>query len=515
MERTEWARGLVPGARLMSETLVAKWAELVTQALLLLVVPRALGPDAYGQFAVAFAAVSVVSLGLGLGAPLAAIRYVPAATPEERSGRARAVAASIAASRVRALAALTVAALAIAPPVLDVPLPVTLAVCAAAWFSVASSVVSQLALALGRTRVWNARFPLENALVVAAVPAGYAAGGSDGAIYGLALATAATLALLSPRLARDLRGAPRTDGLPSGAAAYARVQTVSVVLSTLVIRGGPLAMALAGASSTATGYAAIATGIGAAGATSMMSLLGVQLPRLVSQPRDVAEDDAQRSAWAAIAIAIAAAVPVALFAEPALEVALGDEFAAARDAVVLALPSVPLGAALGHLWLLTNLRLRVGVLAGGWAAGALAFAAVAALTIPAIDARGASIALSCGLFVATVAMVGLLRDRGTWATAACGRARRRRGSRRRRRGRPALEELALDRCEQTARCVGGDDARTGEAVEPVVERPAGHLPAPARVDHVRAAEVAREVGAAAEHRDESLRRRRTGRAGAR
>jgi O-antigen/teichoic acid export membrane protein len=400
----------------MSETLVAKWAELVTQGLLFLVVPRVLGPDAYGQFAVAFATVSLVSIGLGLGAPLAAIRYVPAATPEQRRGRARAVAASTAASRARVLAALTVVALAIAPPLLDVPLAVMLAVCAAAWCSVASSVVSELSFALGRTKVWNARFPLENALVVAAVPAGYAAGGSDGAIYGLAAATAAALALLSPGLVGDLRGAPRTGGLPAAAAAYARIQTVSVVLSAVVLRGGPLAMVLAGEPSAAIAYAAIATGVGAAGATSMMSLLGVQLPRLVSQAREGTKDDARRSAWAAIAIALAAAVPAALLAEPALELALGDEFAPARDAVVLALPSVPLGAALGHLWLLTNLGLRLRALAAGWTAGAVAFAAVAALTIPALDARGASIALSCGLLAATVTIAGLLGDRAVRAT---------------------------------------------------------------------------------------------------
>ena len=400
----------------MSETLVAKWAELVTQALLFLVVPRVLGPDAYGQFAVAFAAVSLVSIGLGLGAPLAAIRYVPAATPEQRYGRARAVAASTAASRARVLSALTVAALATLPPLLDVSLSVTLAVCAAAWCSVASSVVSELALAVGRSRVWNARFPLENALVVVAAPVGYAAGGADGAIYGLAAATAATLALLSPGLVGDLRGAPRTSGLPPGAVAYARIQTVSVVLSTLVMRGGPLAMVLAGEPGAAVGYAAIATGVGAAGAAAMMSLLGVQLPRLVSQPREGTKDDARRSAWAAIAIAIAVTVPAALLAEPALELALGDEFAPARDAVVLALPSVPLGAALGHLWLVTNLGLRLRVLAAGWTAGAVRFAAVAALTIPAIDARGASTALSCGLLAAAVTMAGLLGDRAVRAT---------------------------------------------------------------------------------------------------
>src|SRR3954451_20021998 len=47
-------RGL-RGGRLVSETLAAKLAELASQALLVLLVPRALGPSAYGEFAVAFA----------------------------------------------------------------------------------------------------------------------------------------------------------------------------------------------------------------------------------------------------------------------------------------------------------------------------------------------------------------------------------------------------------------------------------------------------------------------------
>ena len=92
MERSGPPPGFRQRGRLMSETLAAKWAELVTQALLVLVVPRALGASAYGEFAVAFAVVSVLSLSLGLGAPLAAIRYVPAAAAGERLARARAVA---------------------------------------------------------------------------------------------------------------------------------------------------------------------------------------------------------------------------------------------------------------------------------------------------------------------------------------------------------------------------------------------------------------------------------------
>ena len=69
-----------------------------------------------------------------------------------------------------------------------------------------------------------------------------------------------------------------------------------------------------------------------------------------------------------------------------------------------------------HLWLVTNLGLRLRVLAAGWTAGAVGFAAVAALTIPAIDARGASTALSCGLLAAAVTMAGLLGDRAVRAT---------------------------------------------------------------------------------------------------
>ena len=74
-------RALERVARPLSETLLARSVELASQALLLLLVPRALGSADYGSFAAAFAAMSVVSIGFGLGAPLAAMRYVPGADP--------------------------------------------------------------------------------------------------------------------------------------------------------------------------------------------------------------------------------------------------------------------------------------------------------------------------------------------------------------------------------------------------------------------------------------------------
>ena len=402
------------GARLTSETLAAKWAEIASQALLVVAVPRALGPSSYGEFAVAFAAVSSVSLGLGLGAPLAAVRYLPATAPHERLARARAVAQSVAVSRARILGVLTAAAVALGPTLLGVPLSVTLVVCAAAWFSVGSSVASELGLALGRPRMWNTRFPLENGLIVLAAPAGHAAGGATGAIVGMALACAVTFAVLATPLVADLRGVLAGEALPAGAVSYARLETVSVVVGTLINRGGPLAVALAGASAAQIGFAAIATGVGAAGAATMIDLLIVQVPRLVEvweRAPARADREAARTARTALLVAIATALPAALLAGPAIQLALGSTFAGAREAVVIALASVPLGAVAGLATVMASLRLRPRALALAWTIGGLVFAAVAAAAIPGLAATGAALAMSSGLLAAVLAATVLIGGR--------------------------------------------------------------------------------------------------------
>ncbi len=395
----------------MSETLAAKWGELVTQALLVVVVPRALGVTPYGEFAVAFAIVTVVSLCLGLGAPLAAMRWVPAADADQRPARARAVARSVAASRAKVLAALTVIAAVIGPAALHVQLVTALIVCAAAWCSVGSNVASELGLGLGRPRVWNVRFPLENALVVVAAPAGHDLWPAHGAVAGLGLACAITFAVLYQRVARDLRHAPRGAALPPEAAAYARLQTITVILGTIVKRGGTVAMPLLGASAAQTGYAAVATGIGAAGAATMMSLLIVQLPRLVPRDPVDAARDASRSARTALLIALGAAIPAALLVRPAIELAIGSRFSGAVDAVVLALPCVPLGAALGLGSLTASLRLRPAALTGSWGVATVVFVATAATAIPSIGAKGAALATTGGMLAACLAGMVLIGGR--------------------------------------------------------------------------------------------------------
>jgi O-antigen/teichoic acid export membrane protein len=174
-------------------------------------------------------------------------------------------------------------------------------------------------------------------------------------------------------------------------------------------------MPLAGASTSQTGFAAIAAGVAAAGTATMIGTQIVQLPRLVElRERDPEEAERQATVWArvALAIAMAAALPAALLARPGLELALGDDFAGARGALELALPAVPFGAILGLASLTAALRLRPGSATRAWGFGAAVFLAVGVATIPSLDAEGAALAVTSAVVVTSVAATAILGGRG-------------------------------------------------------------------------------------------------------
>ncbi len=407
---------LAPGTkfRVASETVAAKTAELTSQALLFLLVPRALGPEGYGQFAPAFGAVSILAIALGLGAPLAAIRYVPASRPSERLSTARTVAEHVAISRARLLAPISVGATLVAIVVPHAPVGLVVAVCASSWFSVGSTITSELALAIGRPRVWNARFPLENLLVLLSAIVGDAAFGITGAIVGIAVATTATFCVLAAFVVPHLARAPRGPGLPPGASSYARFETASVILSTVILRGSPLAMVLLGSSKVQVGYAAVATGVGAAAAGVVLSLFSVQLPRLSAVARanlPHAESEARHYSLLVLAVALLPAVPVAVYATPILRVALGSGFVGARDAFVIALAAAPLAVAIALGGQVAHLRLRPAALTFAWGCGALTFCVIGAAAVPGQGSRGAALAVVGALAAAPVVALVLLRDR--------------------------------------------------------------------------------------------------------
>src|SRR4051812_19488933 len=64
--------------------LVGKAGELTGQALLLVLLPRVLGPVDYGTFALALSIVTLSSASIAIGGPTLMSRFVPAASPATR-----------------------------------------------------------------------------------------------------------------------------------------------------------------------------------------------------------------------------------------------------------------------------------------------------------------------------------------------------------------------------------------------------------------------------------------------
>lgn len=71
---------------------VGKLLELGSLVLLVTVVPRALGPELFGLFAVATSVVTLGSASLSLGGPMLMARFVPTVPGAERPSLARALA---------------------------------------------------------------------------------------------------------------------------------------------------------------------------------------------------------------------------------------------------------------------------------------------------------------------------------------------------------------------------------------------------------------------------------------
>ena len=131
----------------------AKGAELVTMLLLATLVPRALGPEAYGRFAVPLTIVTLGSLAMSLGGPTLLARFVPAAPPHEQLGLARAIGARLARGRALQLGAVVAAAALaslLAPD--QVPAADTALVVVALVLGVAASVASAGAARSGPDR---------------------------------------------------------------------------------------------------------------------------------------------------------------------------------------------------------------------------------------------------------------------------------------------------------------------------------------------------------------------------
>jgi O-antigen/teichoic acid export membrane protein len=400
---------LTPGARALrpdpvTAGLAGKGAEVLSQVLLVTALPAALGPTDYGTFAIALAAVSVISASVTVGGPAVMTRFVPAAAPEERDAVARALMVRLSrwrAVQIGAVAVAGVVLVAVAPDTFSAG--ITALVVVAIALDVAATVAFQAALAFGGAALWSFRFPLQNTVLAGSALILHAAFGTTGAVAGIAVASAAALAVAARRVTRRLSRAARDGVIPPGAMRFGLLQGASGLLTQLQQRGGVLAVALLYGSRVESGFASLAIGVALTPVYAVRQAFTVQLPGLASRHREdeaAAEAAAHRLARGLQPVLIAGALVGALWLDDLLPAVLGEGFSGADSALGPALALLPLAVPTALAAQLTALRLQPELRLQATLAGTLVFLVVVVAAVPPAGAVGATSALLAATAVA-------------------------------------------------------------------------------------------------------------------
>jgi O-antigen/teichoic acid export membrane protein len=402
---------------------LGKAAEMVTLLALATVVPRALGPDDYGRFAVPLTVVTIVSLALTLGGPTTMARFVPVAPPADRPALARRLGRRLALGRAVQLAVLAVAAavaVAVAPD--RFPPAVTALVVAAIALNVVGTLGTQVALGLGRTGAWSARYPVQNAVLVVAVVALDRVAGRTGAVVAIVVAGAVGAAL-GVAVARPVARLPAEDvPVPPGALRFGVLHAAGAALTQFAHRGGVLAVALLGAAGSAdlgsedAGFTALALGIALGVTYAVLQMFTVALPHLVGAPGDGpdgasppvgdvpgAEATLRRLALTLVAVLVPATAVAALGLHHAVPAVFGSWYGDAASTFGPALGVVVLAPVNAVAVQVAALRLRPGAALAAGAAAAGAFVVVALVAVPAWGAPGGTAAALGGVAASAVA----------------------------------------------------------------------------------------------------------------
>lgn len=393
-----------PGGRSGLRTAVAwsmagKTVELITLVLLATVVPRVLGPEAYGRFSVPLTIVTLGALAMTLGGPMVLARFVPAAAAERRVAVALAVGSRLAKGRAVQVAVIAVGAAGLTavdpdrfPPALVAAVVVALAL------NVATGLALQIALGLGRTGPWSLRWPVQNAVLVAAVlvlEPRYGDGGAVAAILLAALVGAGFgLVVLRPILAVR----PDPASVPEGAIRFGTFHAAGAALTQFAQRGGVLAAALLAGSETETAYTALTIGIALGATYAVLQAFTVSLPHLAdAEAATRAEGVLRRLAGTLLVAIVPGAIVGVVLLDPLVPVVFGDDYRGAAAAFVPALALVVLAPVNALLVQVASLRLRPEAAFASGLAAATTFVAVSLVAVEAHGAVGATSAAAAGV----------------------------------------------------------------------------------------------------------------------
>lgn len=416
----------------MAASLVGKAAEMATLVALATVVPRALGPRDYGHFAVPLTVVTLGSLAMTLGGPTVMARYVPAAPAGQRTALARALGRRLATGRAVQCGALALGALVAttADPARFPPLETTLVVLALV-LNVATTLALQVTLGLGRAGPWSARYPLQNAVLVAAVLVLYPAFGTVGATAAVVVAAAVAAALAAAVLAPVARADVAPVPVPPGAIRFGALHATGAALVQCAHRGGVVAVAVLAGSAVETGYAALAIGIALGASYAVLQTFTVTLPHLSARaaghrtdldlgfdhgPTDDRHDHAgtgdpageavlRRLAGGLLAAVIPAALGVAALLDTLAPAAFGSRYASASAALGPALAVVVLAPLSALTVQAAALRLQPGTALASGVATLAGFLAGVLVLVPTWAASGATLAALIGVAAGAVVAV--------------------------------------------------------------------------------------------------------------
>ncbi len=399
-----------PGAsglrRAVAVSSAGKVLEFVTLGALATVVPRALGPTAYGRFALVLTLITVLTLALTLGGPALVTRYVPTAEPARQPALARALVGHLARGRVKALlAAVALSALAILAFPGRVPALETTVVLAGVALGVGSTLLLLVGLGLGQAGAWAIQYPLQNTALVLLAVGLHRVWGVEGAMVAVPLAAIPTvvMGLMVARTALSDAGPPET--LPAGAERFAALQAVAAALVQFIHRGGVLAVAALGTGPGETGFAALAVGIGLGATAAVLQTFTVAVPHLDGS---TGEAPLQRLALAMVPVLALGGLIGVTLVDRLVPIVFGEAYRGASDVFIPAIAAVIL-APLGSLAVQAAvLRHRPDVAVQAAAAGVVAFVITALVAVEWWAAAGGTAATLVGLAVAgLVSMVRL------------------------------------------------------------------------------------------------------------
>lgn len=384
----------------MVGSFAGKAVEMGTLLALATLVPRALGPGAYGRFAVPLTVVTLGSLALTLGGPAVLTRFVPAARPAHRLAVARALGWRLAKGRLLQLAGAGGGlAVVLASGRTSVSVGDATLVAVALSLNVAATLILQVGLGLGRTVPWSLRYPLQNLALIAGVLVLYPFAGPVGGLWALVLAGVVAVVFALATLQADLRrlvAAPPTE-VPAGALRFGVLSAAGAALTQVAQRGGVLAVALVGTGATAVGHTSLALGIALGATYAVLQAFTVSLPHLAAAPDPATAEAALRRLAERLLVPLAVGCALAAVAiDRLVPLVFGDRFASAVDAFGPALVLVLLAPLSSLLVQVAALRMRPDAALSMGLANVAAFLVVAALAVPVAGAAGGAGAAAAG-----------------------------------------------------------------------------------------------------------------------